>query len=159
MEKRVIKNKFLSFSAAFTVRTGCVRKVSLSCTKNEWQLVGSYSPELQEEIVSWLSCYCQGEHLSFTTVHINVSSFTEQVLNAIAKIPFAKTVTYTELAHMVGAPEKVRAVAQACGRNPLPLFIPCHRVVAKNSLGGFSQPDGATLKERILLFEQEVVLT
>ena len=67
------------------------------------------------------------------------SGFQQQVWQAIARIPAGKTKTYGELARAIGRPRAYRAVANACGRNPLPIFIPCHRVVAANGkIGGFS---------------------
>jgi len=67
------------------------------------------------------------------------TDFQKQVWQAIALIPAGKTKTYGELARAIGRPRAYRAVANACGRNPLPLFIPCHRVVAANGkIGGFS---------------------
>lgn len=73
---------------------------------------------------------------------------------AMAKIPYGETISYTTLADRVGFPRAVRAVASACGANPLPLVIPCHRVVAKDgTLGGFSL-GGAGVKEKLLAVEQ-----
>ncbi len=67
------------------------------------------------------------------------TDFQRQVWQAIAKIPAGKTKTYGELAQAIGRPRAYRAVANACGKNPLPIFIPCHRVVAANGkTGGFS---------------------
>ena len=67
------------------------------------------------------------------------TEFQQQVWQAIADIPFGQTKTYGELARAVGRPKAVRAVGSACGRNPVPLFIPCHRVKGANGqLGGFS---------------------
>jgi O-6-methylguanine DNA methyltransferase len=69
---------------------------------------------------------------------------------AIARIPYGQTISYTELAERVGFPRAVRAVASACGANPIPLIIPCHRVVAKDgTLGGFSL-GGLGIKELLL---------
>lgn len=61
--------------------------------------------------------------------------FQQAVWQAIRRIPPGQTLTYTELAQQVGS--GARAVANACGANPVPLFVPCHRVVAANGLGGF----------------------
>jgi methylated-DNA-[protein]-cysteine S-methyltransferase len=61
--------------------------------------------------------------------------FQQKVWQAISRIPPGQTLTYTELARQVGS--GARAVANACGANPIPLLIPCHRVVAANGLGGF----------------------
>lgn len=63
--------------------------------------------------------------------------FQQRVWHAIAEIPPGFTLSYSELAERVGSGP--RAVANACGANPVPVIIPCHRVVAKNGLGGFMQ--------------------
>ena len=54
------------------------------------------------------------------------------------RIPQGKTLSYGEIAKQIGHPKAIRAVGTACGKNPLPVLIPCHRIVGKNSLGGFS---------------------
>ncbi len=72
---------------------------------------------------------------------------------AIAKIPHGETLSYSTLAERVGFPRAVRAVASACGANPVPLVIPCHRVVAKDgTLGGFSL-GGLEVKQHLLNIE------
>lgn len=66
------------------------------------------------------------------------TDFHRQVLEALARVPFGRTTTYKELAEQVGNPKAVRAVGSACARNPLPLLVPCHRVLrADGSLGGY----------------------
>lgn len=71
----------------------------------------------------------------------------------IARIPYGETISYSTLADRVGFPRAVRAVASACGANPVPLIIPCHRVLAKDgSLGGFSL-GGLHVKEKLLSLE------
>jgi O-6-methylguanine DNA methyltransferase len=81
------------------------------------------------------------------------TDFQRQVWQAIAGIPPGKTKTYGELAQTIGRPRACRAVANACGKNPLPLFIPCHRVVAANGrIGGFSA--GLPWKRLLLSAEQ-----
>lgn len=72
---------------------------------------------------------------------------------ALTKIPYGETISYTTLAERVGFPRAVRAVASACGANPVPLAVPCHRVVAKDgTLGGFSL-GGVGVKEKLLAIE------
>lgn len=67
------------------------------------------------------------------------TSFVQAVWRALQKVPCGKVTTYGEIARTIGYPKAARAVGQACGANPLPLLIPCHRVVATNGkLGGFS---------------------
>ena len=82
---------------------------------------------------------------------LNGTDFQKAVWNELRKIPRGQTRTYGEIAAAIGRPKAVRAVGTACGANPLPLFIPCHRVVAKNGLGGF----GSGLPWKKLLLKEE----
>lgn len=67
------------------------------------------------------------------------TTFQQQVWTALRQIPSGETRTYTEVAAQIGRPKAVRAVGQACGANPIPVLIPCHRVrAAGGGLGGFS---------------------
>jgi len=69
----------------------------------------------------------------------NGTMFQRKIWNALRKIARGQTKSYGEIARAVGKPKAVRAVGGACGANPIPVFIPCHRVVAANGkLGGFS---------------------
>lgn len=77
------------------------------------------------------------------------SDFQRAVWQAMLQIPFARTRTYTEIAKAIGHPEALRSVGAACGANPIPVLIPCHRVVAaKGKLGGFS--GGLDWKRKLL---------
>ncbi|MDD3275836.1 MAG: MGMT family protein [Kiritimatiellales bacterium] len=82
------------------------------------------------------------------------TDFQKAVWSEMQKIPRGQTRTYSEIAAAIGRPKAVRAVGTACGANPLPLFIPCHRVTAKNGLGGF----GSGLPWKKLLLEMEGAL-
>ena len=75
----------------------------------------------------------------------------ERVRRAMAAIPFGETRTYGEISAMVDAPAQV--VGQACGANPIPLIIPCHRVLGARGLGGFSAPGGVETKVALLRHE------
>lgn len=78
--------------------------------------------------------------------------FQEQVWKACREIPYGRISSYRALARRIGSPGAARAVGQALGRNPLPLIIPCHRVVrADGQPGGFSV--GTHWKEKLLLLE------
>jgi len=78
--------------------------------------------------------------------------FQQRVLRELLAVPFGKLTTYGELAGRVGLAHGARAVGGAVGRNPLPIFIPCHRVVASGrGLGGFG--GGLEWKERLLTHE------
>jgi AraC family transcriptional regulator of adaptative response/methylated-DNA-[protein]-cysteine methyltransferase len=72
------------------------------------------------------------------TLDAQGTPFQQRVWKALRAIPAGMTISYGELARQVGAPESVRAVASACGANPIALAVPCHRVVSKDgSLGGY----------------------
>lgn len=78
--------------------------------------------------------------------------FQKQVWLEISKIPFGKTQTYSSLAKRLGDPKKARAVGGALSKNPIPIFLPCHRVLcAQGNLGGFS--GGAKTKCFLLAME------
>lgn len=77
--------------------------------------------------------------------------FEEEVLARLRRIPAGSVRTYQEIARAVGQPGAARAVGAACARNPLPLLIPCHRVVRTDGgLGGYSLRGGVALKRRLL---------
>ncbi len=82
------------------------------------------------------------------------TEFQKKVWMQILQIPFGQTRTYSELADSVGCPRGQRAVAAACGANPVPLIVPCHRVVGRTHLGGFSADGGTIRKAQLLSYEQ-----
>lgn len=85
--------------------------------------------------------------------------FRQAVLAACHRIPFGKTASYADLARAVGKPGAARAVGGAMAGNPLPLVVPCHRVLRSDgSLGGFSSPRGVEQKRRLLRIEGVVTV-
>ena len=86
-----------------------------------------------------------------------VGPFARRILTTCRAIPYGQTRTYTQLALMAKEDGKQRAAAQALGANPIPLVIPCHRVVAAGGgLGGFTAAGGVDLKKRLLDLERSV---
>ena len=82
---------------------------------------------------------------------LNGTKFQIKVWKAIAKIPRGQVRTYKELAKLIKKPKAARAVANACGKNPYPIKIPCHRVIRSDgSLGGYSGRGGISAKKDIL---------
>ena len=81
------------------------------------------------------------------------TEFDRSVWRLLQEIPYGETVTYGRVAQALGRPGAARAVANACGRNPLPLFIPCHRVVAQNGPGGYHDVEGVQTKLFLLRHE------
>src|SRR3954471_14789300 len=82
------------------------------------------------------------------------TNFQRRVWEAMGRIRTGQTMSYGEIAEQIGAPKAVRAVGGACGANPIPLLIPCHRVLAANGrLGGFS----GGLSWKMLLLKREMI--
>lgn len=100
--------------------------------------------------------YFAGERvaLSVPMEFPSASEFRRRVWEVTAQVPYGEVVTYGEVATRAGRPGAARAVGQAMAHNPLPLVVPCHRVVAANGgLGGFSAEGGLQLKRRLLGLE------
>ena len=82
------------------------------------------------------------------------TNFQRTVWKEISKIPFGETRTYKDLAIAIGKPNSSRAVANACGKNPYPVIIPCHRVIRSDGkLGGYSGVGGIKKKKELLELE------
>ena len=96
--------------------------------------------------------YFRGERKTFScNVDLyGMSDFTQSVLEETQKIEYGTVITYSELARRIGS-RAVRAVGGALSRNPVPIIVPCHRVVAKDGLGGYSC--GLDLKIKLLELE------
>lgn len=103
--------------------------------------------------VRQLEEYFAGERREFDLpIELRGTTFQQEVWLALAEIPYGKTVSYAELAKMVGRPGAYRAVGQANGSNPIPIVLPCHRVVASGGgIGGYG--GGLTMKRRLLALE------
>jgi methylated-DNA-[protein]-cysteine S-methyltransferase len=98
-----------------------------------------------------------GGSADLTGVSLDMSAlppFRRQVYERTRRVPPGQTITYGELARSLGAPGAARSVGQALGRNPFPIIVPCHRVVAANGRpGGFSATGGVDTKLRMLAIE------
>ena len=82
------------------------------------------------------------------------TEFMKKVWRVLRRIPYGEVLTYGEVAEAAGSPRGARAVGGAVGRNPLIIVVPCHRVVAKDGLGGFSGEGGLELKRKLLEIEK-----
>ena len=100
-----------------------------------------------------------GKRVSFAGIATpKATPFFERCWRACRTIPAGETRTYRWLATAAGSPLAIRAAGQAMRRNPLPMIVPCHRVVAANGLGGFSgsnNPRGKELKLKVWLLQRE----
>ena len=87
-------------------------------------------------------------------MEIEGTEFQKAVWQEISKIPLGETRTYKDLAIAIGKPNSSRAVANACGKNPYPVIIPCHRVIRSDGkLGGYSGVGGVKRKKELLKLE------
>ena len=105
--------------------------------------------------ISQLDEYINGQRQVFD-IPLDLSTgtpFQQKVWQALRQIPYGETISYAQLANHIGQPTACRAVAQANGRNPLSLIIPCHRVIASDGkLGGYT--GGVEIKQTLLDIEQ-----
>lgn len=101
-----------------------------------------------------LSEYFAGKRTGFTfPIQLHTTPFQTRVLKQLQKIKYGKTHSYGDIAVKVGNRKASRAVGQVCGSNPLPIVIPCHRIIATDgSLGGFG--GGLKMKTALLALEQ-----
>lgn len=113
--------------------------------------------ESVEEVRRQVTEYEREERRDFDLTVDIPDSFTGQVMEAMAAIPYGQTRTYGDLADDLDTAPI--AVGGGCGRNPVPLVVPCHRVVAADgSLRGYSAPGGLPLKRRLLEHEGALVV-
>lgn len=110
--------------------------------------------EVTEAMPAFLTDYFNNKPCSMNCV-MNGTQFQQLVWKEIALIPWGCTKTYSDIALIVGRPKAVRAVANACGKNKICLLIPCHRVVGKNNIGGYSF--GIHMKKKLLELEQNFI--
>ena len=128
---------------------GFIVKVSLDKEINgfeckETPLILKTKEELQE--------YFMGKRKYFDIpIKFNGTKFQNKVWNVLNNVSYGHTVSYGELAKLCGSPKAARAIGNVCHNNPILIIVPCHRVVAKNGLGGF----GLDINMKISLLELE----
>jgi methylated-DNA-[protein]-cysteine S-methyltransferase len=114
-------------------------------------------PSRVKQAMAAVERYLTGTTIDFAQVPLDlagVGDFHRRIYDAARRIGWGETATYGELARRVGSPGAARAVGQAMGRNPIPIIIPCHRVLASGrKIGGFSAFGGAATKTRLLALE------
>jgi len=116
-------------------------------------------PELQQnaeafaEVIRQLQAYFGGDLKEFDLpLALEGTEFQLRVWKALRKIPYGETISYAQLAERIGNPKAVRAVGLANGSNPIPIIVPCHRVIGSDgSLTGFG--GGLSAKKRLLELE------
>jgi methylated-DNA-[protein]-cysteine S-methyltransferase len=117
----------------------------------------SNAPGWVVALVRDIRAYADGQEIDFSAVPVDlagVDDFRLAIYEAARKLGFGETTTYGELAKRAGQAGLPRETGQALGANPVPLVIPCHRILAAGGkIGGFSAPGGSTTKERMLALE------
>ena len=143
-----------------------VRFAEASAAATEKRLAAKFQSGAAADPPPWVATliadirrYLAGEPVDFSTVPVDLSSlddFRRKLYEAMRALAWGKTTTYGALARDVGLEgwEGARDVGEAMGRNPVPIVIPCHRVLAAGGkLGGFSAPGGAKTKAKLLALE------
>ena len=103
------------------------------------------------ELKKGIEAFISGEDVKFN-LRVDGTPFELEVWSALLDVPYGQTVSYSEIAKRIGKPRAVRAVANACAKNPIPLIIPCHRIIRKSGgLGGY----GPGIEKKIALLEIE----
>ena len=121
-----------------------------------WEAADGALPAALAEAKRQLEEYFAGERREFDlTLGAGGTEFQQRVWGELRRIPFGETISYGELAARVGNPSGSRAVGQANGANPLPVVVPCHRVVSHDGkLGGYG--GGLPTKQALLDLERQV---
>lgn len=129
--------------------------VKRTMTGNDRHGVHDTSSAMLNKTVRELGLYAQGRLKKFSVpVDLScISGITKLVLKKIQKIPYGKTINYKQLASSIGNGNASRAVGNSLGKNPVPIIIPCHRVIKSDgSLGGYSS--GIAMKKKLLGIEK-----
>ncbi len=115
------------------------------------------APRWVVELVAAIKDYAAGGRADFSAVPVDlaeVDDFRRAIYAAAQKLKFGETTTYGELAKRAGHAGLARETGAALGANPVPLVIPCHRILAAGGkIGGFSAPGGSATKEKMLVLE------
>jgi len=113
---------------------------------------GHDAPPVLKDTVTQLEEYFAGERTEFDVpMELDGTPFQKDVWTELTRIPYGKTISYGELARRVGRPKGPRAVGQANGKNPIPIIVPCHRVLASTGIGGYG--GGLPMKRTLLAVE------
>lgn len=124
-----------------------------NCLNNAREIIeNAKTREMPDEIITELSNLLNNKPHKLKYKLGKLTEFQKSVYDAMLKIPYGETISYSELAINIGHKGASRAVGSACNKNALPLIIPCHRVTAKTSLGGYAP--GLEYKKKLLFHEK-----
>ena len=128
-------------------------KEQASAVPKETPKEAAPTPPIIAETIQWLDDYFAGKRpCNVPRLNPRGTAFQKRVWTALLTIPYGETLSYGEIAKMVGC-RSAQAVGQAVGANPIALIIPCHRVIAANGqIGGYAY--GTEIKKRLLDLEQ-----
>lgn len=139
----------LGYCSLYT-RDGTVCRLTFE--KSEIGRINSLQKKAKEELEEYFSG-CR-RNFDIPLLRTQGTNFQQQVWQAISTIGYGKTQSYKQIAEYINHPQATRAVGGACNRNPLPIFIPCHRVIGSNhKLIGYA--GGLRIKEFLLELEQK----
>ncbi|WP_145413649.1 methylated-DNA--[protein]-cysteine S-methyltransferase [Paenibacillus xylanexedens] len=145
---------------------GLCRVVMPNETLEDWHgWIGKIAPAVKLEenehalrqtgMMDWLESYFAGEEIAFTAeipLDLIGTEFQQEVWKALGQVPYGEIRTYGDIATAIGRPSAVRAVGAANGANPIPVLLPCHRIIGANrKLTGFR--GGLEMKRRLLDIE------
>jgi methylated-DNA-[protein]-cysteine S-methyltransferase len=116
-----------------------------------WGGDAHHETALLAEAARQLAAYFDGTRKTFDLPIAFHPGLQGEVMRAMCAIPFGETRTYGDLAKDLGAP--AQAIGQACGGNPIPVIVPCHRILGASGLGGYSAPGGVETKIALLKHE------
>jgi methylated-DNA-[protein]-cysteine S-methyltransferase len=123
----------------------------------------SAPPPGVQRVIDRVLALLSGEAIDLTDIPVDLGDapeFHRRVYEVARTIPPGRTMTYGEIAKLLGAPHESREVGQALGRNPIAIIVPCHRVLgADGKMGGFSASGGVATKRRILEIEGAAALS
>ena len=137
-----------------------LKKIESRLLKNlpDAQFDNNYFKTLQKQIAAYFEGSCVNFGPDIPVILDDFSGFSRTVLTICRSIEFGQRITYSGLAKKAGNPAASRAVGSVLAKNPLPLIIPCHRVLRTDGkMGGFSAPGGISFKKRMLTLEHKAI--
>lgn len=154
-EQRIYGEIYQSPIGALTILSGDKGIKAIKFYEDEKVKAQGRTNEMTRWAVKELEEYFQGKRKVFTVPCVSQGTdFQKRVWEALIQIPYGETRTYKEIAAAAGNPKASRAVGMANNRNPIPIIIPCHRVIGTNgSLTGYA--GGLKVKEYLLKLERE----